>query len=55
MRLSLTEHSEGADAPGANRVVHELDDGRALVWALGDEAPAGALLCAAVEIGRAHV
>ena len=53
MRLSLTEHPEAAEATGPNRVVHELDDGRALVWALGDEAPAGALLSAPVALDDA--
>jgi quercetin dioxygenase-like cupin family protein len=50
LRLSLTEHPAGAGAPGPNRVVHELDDGRALVWDLGDEEPPGALLSADVEL-----
>jgi len=53
LRLSLTEHPEAAEATGPNRVVHELDDGRALVWALGDEAPAGALLSAPVALDDA--
>jgi len=53
LRLSLTEHPEAADASGPNRVAHELDDGRTLVWELGDEAPAGALLSAAVELDDA--
>jgi hypothetical protein len=53
LRLSLTEHPEAADATGPNRVAHELDDGRTLVWELGDEAPAGALLSAAVELDDA--
>ena len=48
-RLSLTEHAGGA---GTNRVVHDLDDGRRLVWELGDEEPAGALLSAEVELDR---
>ena len=50
MRLSLTEHSEVAETTGPNRVVHELDDGRALVWELGDEEPQGALLSCKVEL-----
>jgi quercetin dioxygenase-like cupin family protein len=45
-RLSL---SQGGEA-GPNRVVHELDDGRALVWELGDTEPPGALLSAEVEL-----
>jgi quercetin dioxygenase-like cupin family protein len=51
LRLSLTEQPEGAGAGGPNRVVHELDDGRALVWELADEEPPGALLSAEVELG----
>lgn len=47
-RLSL---SLGAGQPGPNRVVHELDDGRTLVWELGLEEPAGALLSREVEVG----
>ena len=54
MRLSLTEHPDGAEAAtGPNRVVHELDDGRALVWELGDEAPPDALLSAEVDLDDA--
>ena len=53
MRLSLTEHPEAAETTGPNRVVHELDDGRALVWELGDEAPVGALLSAPVALDDA--
>jgi hypothetical protein len=54
LRLSLTEHPDGpTEVGGTNRVVHELDDGRALVWELGDEAPPGALLSAAVELDDA--
>ena len=53
MRLSLTEHADGAQDGGPNRVVHELDDGRALVWELGDEAPPGALLSAEVALDDA--
>jgi quercetin dioxygenase-like cupin family protein len=51
LRLSLSEHADGADAGAPNRIVHGLDDGRALVWELGDEDPAGALLGADVELG----
>ena len=53
MRLSLTEHADGAQPGGTNRVVHELDDGGALVWELGEEAPAGALLSAEVDLDGA--
>ena len=50
MRLSLTEHPDGAEPTGPNRIAHELDDGRALVWALGDDEPEGALLSCKVEL-----
>jgi quercetin dioxygenase-like cupin family protein len=50
LRLSLSQDAGGA---GPNRVVHELDDGRTLVWELGAEEPAGALLCAEVELDPA--
>jgi quercetin dioxygenase-like cupin family protein len=50
LRLSLTEHAGGADAVGTNRVIHELDDGDALVWELGDKAPPDALLSAEVDL-----
>jgi hypothetical protein len=50
LRLSLSEHPEARQATGPNRVVHELDDGRSLVWELGDEVPASALLSAAVDL-----
>jgi quercetin dioxygenase-like cupin family protein len=53
LRLSLTEHADGAQPDGTNRVVQELDDGRALVWELGEEAPAGALLSAEVDLDDA--
>ena len=53
MRLSLTEHPDGAQDGGPNRVVHALDDGRALVWELGDESPPGALLSAEVVLDEA--
>ena len=56
MRLSLTEHPEGAegiDPTGPNRVVHELEDGRALVWELTEDEAQGALLSAAVELDDA--
>jgi hypothetical protein len=50
LRHSLTEHHEAAEATGPNRVVHELDDGRALVWELTDGEPDGALLSCKVEL-----
>jgi hypothetical protein len=53
LRLSLTEHPEGAGATGPNRVVHELDEGRTLVWELGDDAPPDALLSAEVDLDDA--
>jgi quercetin dioxygenase-like cupin family protein len=53
LRLSLTEHAAGADAGATNRVIHELDDGGALVWELGDEAPPDALLSAEVDLDGA--
>jgi quercetin dioxygenase-like cupin family protein len=46
LRLSLSEGAEG----GLNRIVHELEDGRSLVWELGDEEPAGALLSRDVQL-----
>ena len=50
MRLSLTHHPGGASAARPNSVTHELDTGATLVWELGDEEPAGALLSAEVEL-----
>ena len=50
MRLSLSVHAGGASADGPNQVVHELEDGRALLWELGDEEPADALLSREVEL-----
>jgi quercetin dioxygenase-like cupin family protein len=50
LRLSLTVHAAGASADGPNTVVHELEDGRALRWELGDEAPPDALLSAEIEL-----
>jgi quercetin dioxygenase-like cupin family protein len=47
LRLSL---SEGAGGDGPNTVIHELEDGRTLVWELGDEEPAGALLSREVQL-----
>jgi quercetin dioxygenase-like cupin family protein len=52
LRLSLTEHADGSE-PGPNRVVHDLDDGRALVWEVGEAEPAGALLSAEVDLDPA--
>jgi quercetin dioxygenase-like cupin family protein len=46
LRLSLTEGT----GEGPNRIVHELDDGRTLVWELGDDEPAGALLSSEVQL-----
>jgi quercetin dioxygenase-like cupin family protein len=46
-RLSLTEGT----GDGPNLIVHQLDDGRSLVWELGDEEPAGALLSREVQLG----
>ncbi|MEN3284423.1 MAG: hypothetical protein V7607_5563 [Solirubrobacteraceae bacterium] len=45
-------HPDGAQAGATNRVVHDLDDGRELVWELGDDEPAGALLSAPVDLDR---
>jgi quercetin dioxygenase-like cupin family protein len=57
LRLSLTESADGA-AAAVNRIVYDLEAGavaeaaagRALVWELGDAAPAGALLSAEVDL-----
>jgi quercetin dioxygenase-like cupin family protein len=46
LRLSLTEGT----GEWPNRIVHELDDGRTLVWELGDDEPAGALLSSEVQL-----
>jgi quercetin dioxygenase-like cupin family protein len=48
LRLSLSERAGG----GPNAVTHELDDGRTLVWELGDDEPAGALLSREVDLDR---
>jgi quercetin dioxygenase-like cupin family protein len=45
-RLSLTQGT----GDGPNRMVHRLDDGRSLVWELGEEEPAGALLSREVQL-----
>jgi quercetin dioxygenase-like cupin family protein len=48
LRLSLSVQAGGAGGP--NRVVHDLDDGRTLVWQLGDEEPPDALLSREVAL-----
>jgi hypothetical protein len=48
LKLVLSRQSHGA----ANAVAHELDDGTSLHWELLDDAPADALLAAAVELDR---
>jgi quercetin dioxygenase-like cupin family protein len=66
LRLSLFAHDAGATADGPHSVVYDIDAnaahvgparvaGRALVWELSDaaEAPAGALLSAAVDLDPA--
>jgi quercetin dioxygenase-like cupin family protein len=50
LRLSLTVHDGDAGATGPNRVVHDLEDGRSLVWDLAEEHTPGALLFAEVEL-----
>jgi quercetin dioxygenase-like cupin family protein len=50
LKLSLSVHDGDAGATGANRVVHDLDDGRSLVWELAEEHTGGALLFADVEL-----
>jgi hypothetical protein len=50
LRLSLSVEAAGESAAGPNRVLHALDDGRQLVWQLGEEHPPGALLWADVEL-----
>jgi quercetin dioxygenase-like cupin family protein len=50
LRLSLSEHPGGPSAGGPNRVVHDLDDGRTLVWELGEVQAPGALLSAEVDL-----
>jgi quercetin dioxygenase-like cupin family protein len=47
LRLSLTK---GAGAAGPNSIAHELEDGTTLVWTLGADAPADALLSAEVDL-----
>jgi quercetin dioxygenase-like cupin family protein len=46
LRLSLSARA----GRGPNSVTHELDDGRTLVWELGDDEPADALLSREVEL-----
>jgi quercetin dioxygenase-like cupin family protein len=53
LRLSLSERADGADGGGPNQVVHDLDDGRALVWELAEQHTRGALLFADVELDPA--
>jgi quercetin dioxygenase-like cupin family protein len=53
LRLSLTEGGGDGWAPTAEplvRIVHQLDDGRSLVWELGDDEPAGTLLSREVQL-----
>jgi quercetin dioxygenase-like cupin family protein len=50
LKLSLSVHDGDAGVTGANRVVHDLDDGRSLVWELAEEHTGGALLFADVEL-----
>jgi quercetin dioxygenase-like cupin family protein len=61
LRLSLTHHADGVAVDGPNRVVYDLTAeaahaapaevaGPALVWELGEEAPAGALLSREVQL-----
>jgi quercetin dioxygenase-like cupin family protein len=49
LRLSLSERPGG----GANKVTHELDNGRTLLWELGVDEPADALLSREVELDPA--
>jgi quercetin dioxygenase-like cupin family protein len=49
-RLSLSVRDGDAGETGPNRVVHDLDDGRSLVWELGETEPDGALLSREVEL-----
>jgi quercetin dioxygenase-like cupin family protein len=61
LRLTLTEHAGGASADGPNQIVYDIGadeafghggrvEGRALVWALRDDAPPDALLSAEVDL-----
>jgi quercetin dioxygenase-like cupin family protein len=51
-RLSLSVRDGDAGETGSNRVVHDLGDGRRLVWELGEAEPGGALLSREVELDR---
>jgi quercetin dioxygenase-like cupin family protein len=53
LRLSLTVHPGGGPEAAPNRVVHELEDGRTLVWELGEDAPQASLLSEEVELDGA--
>jgi hypothetical protein len=63
LRLTLTEHADGASADGPNRILYDVAageahtegraDGRVLVWELAEAAPAGALLSAEVALDPA--
>jgi len=60
LKLTLTEHADGASADGPNRVLYDIAageahtegraDGRVLVWELSEEESAGALLSAEVTL-----
>jgi quercetin dioxygenase-like cupin family protein len=61
LRLSLTEHADGASAGGPNRVVYDVAadaahaapaqvEGRALVWELAEAEPSGTLLSVEVAL-----
>lgn len=61
MRLTLTRHENGVETADGNRVVYDVARneahagaasvaGRALVWELHEDEPAGALLSAEVEL-----
>jgi quercetin dioxygenase-like cupin family protein len=52
-RLSLSVRHGDAGETGSNRVVHDLGDGRALVWELGEAEPDGALISREVELDPA--
>jgi hypothetical protein len=64
LRLSLTEHADGASAQGANCIVYDVAAdaahtapaqvaGRALAWELGEAGPADALLSVEVDLDPA--
>jgi quercetin dioxygenase-like cupin family protein len=50
LRLSLSKHPGAAEAAGPNSIAHALEDGSTLVWTLGEEEQAGALLAAEVDV-----